>query len=129
MTEKQRIDLFHGSGGHYVAWQNPRNPHMRIGWLVNENHFERAMHIYLPTSSVGLRRGSLVEQSKTRNGHGSGTQIEGDVVTKWLFLDFATQRNGRSGREKDLLNDWSKTFAAQVHVVATVLQLNLSVHL
>jgi hypothetical protein len=20
------------------------NPHMRIGWLVNENHFERAMH-------------------------------------------------------------------------------------
>jgi hypothetical protein len=33
------IDLFHGSGGHCVAWQNPRNPHMHIGWLVNENHF------------------------------------------------------------------------------------------
>jgi hypothetical protein len=33
------IDLFHGCRRHCVAWQNPRNPHMRIGWLVNENHF------------------------------------------------------------------------------------------
>jgi hypothetical protein len=22
-----------------IALQNPRNPYMRIGWLVNENHF------------------------------------------------------------------------------------------
>jgi hypothetical protein len=27
------IDLFHGRHLHCVAWQNPWNPHMRIGWL------------------------------------------------------------------------------------------------
>jgi hypothetical protein len=30
------IDLFHGRRRHCVAWQNPRNPHMRIGWLVGK---------------------------------------------------------------------------------------------
>jgi hypothetical protein len=36
------------------AWQNPRNPHMRIGWLVNEDNFERALSLrngpHLPTT-------------------------------------------------------------------------------
>jgi hypothetical protein len=37
------IDVFHGRRRHCIAWQNPRNPHMRIGWwLVNEDNFERA---------------------------------------------------------------------------------------
>jgi hypothetical protein len=31
---------FHGRRRHHcVAWQNPWNPHMRIGWLVNEDNF------------------------------------------------------------------------------------------
>jgi hypothetical protein len=53
---------------------------MRIVWLVNENHFERAM---------SLRNGS----------HLPTTQCA------WAdFVDFATQRNGGGGggRENDL---------------------------
>jgi hypothetical protein len=70
---KGSIDLFHGRRGHCVAWQNPRNPHRRIGWLVNE---------------MSLRNGS----------HLSTTQWACAD-----FGDFAKQHNGRSGREKDLL--------------------------
>jgi hypothetical protein len=29
------INIFHGRRRHCVAEQNPRNSHMRIGWLVN----------------------------------------------------------------------------------------------
>jgi hypothetical protein len=66
-----------GDGGrrcHCIAWQNP---HMRIGWLDN---FERAMSLrncpHLPTTQ--------------------GQYACAD------FGDFAKQRNGDSGREKDL---------------------------
>jgi hypothetical protein len=34
------IDLFHGRGRHCVAWQNPRNPHMRIQLMVHEGVME-----------------------------------------------------------------------------------------
>jgi hypothetical protein len=50
---------------------------MRIGWLVNENHFERAML---------LRNGSHLP------------------TTQCACVDFAMQRNGSRGREKDLLH-------------------------
>jgi hypothetical protein len=63
------LDLFHG---HCVAWQNPRNPHMRIGW------FERAL---------SLRNGSHLPTTQCACAE---------------FEDFAKQRNGCSGREKDL---------------------------
>jgi hypothetical protein len=65
-----------------AAWQHPRNPHMRIGWLVNEDNFERAM---------SLRNGSHLPTT---------TQC-----ARAEFEDFAKQRNGGGGREKDLLVD------------------------
>jgi hypothetical protein len=74
------IDLFHGCRRHCVAWQNPRNPHMRIGWLVNEDNLDRAL---------SLRNGS----------HLPTTQC-----ACMEFGDFAKQRNGGGGREKDLLS-------------------------
>jgi hypothetical protein len=47
-VETPSIDLFHGRRRHCVAWENPRNPHMRIGWLVNEDNFERALSLDWP---------------------------------------------------------------------------------
>jgi hypothetical protein len=50
---------------------------MHIGWLVNENHFERAMSLrngpYLPTTQCACAD----------------------------FVDFAMQHNGGGGRKKD----------------------------
>jgi hypothetical protein len=68
-----------GSGeSHCVAWQNSRNPHMCIGCLVNEANFERALSLrngpHLPTTQCACAE----------------------------FEDFAKQRNGGGGREKDL---------------------------
>jgi hypothetical protein len=48
---------------------------MRIGWLVNENNFERVM---------SLRNGSHLP------------------TTQCACADFAKQRNGGGAREKDL---------------------------
>jgi hypothetical protein len=66
------IDLFHSR-----RRQNPRSPHMRIGWLVNEDNFERAMSLrnypHLPTTQCACEH----------------------------FGDFAKERNGGGGREKD----------------------------
>jgi hypothetical protein len=50
---------------------------MRIGWLVNENHFERVM---------SLQNGSHLPTTQCAYAD---------------FGDFATQRNGSGGREKD----------------------------
>jgi hypothetical protein len=55
-----------------------KNPHMRIGWLVNENDFERAM---------SLRNGSHLPTIQCACAD---------------FVDFAMQCNGGGGREKDL---------------------------
>jgi hypothetical protein len=53
------IDLFHGRRCHWVAWQNPRNLHMRNGWLVNEDNFERETSLrncpHLPTTQCASR--------------------------------------------------------------------------
>jgi hypothetical protein len=51
---------------------------MRIGWLANENHFERAM---------SLRNGSHLPTTQCACAD---------------FVDFAMQRNGGRVREKDL---------------------------
>jgi hypothetical protein len=53
---------------------------MGIGWLVNENHFEREM---------SLRNGAHLPTTQCACAD---------------FMDFAMQRNG-GGREKDLLLD------------------------
>jgi hypothetical protein len=73
------IDIFHGRRRHCVTKQNPRNPHMRIGWLVNADNFKTAMSLrkdlHLPTRQCACAE----------------------------FEDFAKQRNGGGGRrEKDL---------------------------
>jgi hypothetical protein len=65
---------------HCVAWQNPRNPHMRIVWFVDDDNFKREMSFrngpHLPTTQCACAE----------------------------FEDFAKQCNGGGGREKDLLH-------------------------
>jgi hypothetical protein len=79
---------------------------MRIGWLVNENHYERAM---------SLRNGS----------HFPTTQC-----TCVDFEDFAAQCNGGSNRETDLYHDLRSLLLSMLaeHTLLLILLLLLPVH-
>jgi hypothetical protein len=66
---------------------------MRIGWLVNEDNFERAMSL--------------------RNGPHFPTTQSACVE----FEDFARQRNGGSGHEKDQLTPICITANVQENVI------------